>query len=73
MTSPLARQLTADRDVCRSTGLCVAACPQVFGHDSESLVVLNRDAIGPHNEAQVRDAVDNCPTGALSLEQIQDD
>ncbi|MGW4798876.1 ferredoxin, partial [Nonomuraea sp. NPDC004297] len=34
-------RVTVDRDTCCGSGLCVVAVPQVFGHDDETVVVVN--------------------------------
>lgn len=65
MTIPL--KIIADRDVCIGAGLCVLTAPAVFDQDDDGLVVLLRaDPEGP-DAAAAREAVANCPSGALRL------
>jgi ferredoxin len=55
----------ADRDVCIGAGMCVLTAGAVFDQDDDGIVVLLDEH--PADEAAVRDAVANCPSGALSL------
>lgn len=55
----------ADRDVCIGAGMCVLTAGAVFDQDDDGIVVLLDEH--PTDEAVVRDAVANCPSGALSL------
>jgi ferredoxin len=54
-----------DRSLCIGSGSCAFAVPEVFDVDDTGLVVLK----GPvqAGDERVRDAVDNCPVGALTL------
>jgi ferredoxin len=60
--------LLADRDVCLGSGVCVRLAPRLFDQDDEhGLVVL---LMAPSDDKQVQDAsaaVEQCPSGALSL------
>jgi ferredoxin len=55
----------ADRDVCIGAGMCVLTAGAVFDQDDDGIVVLLDKH--PSDEAAVREAVANCPSGALSL------
>ena len=57
---------TVDQDVCIGSGNCEATCPAVFEVvDGKSKV--KADPVPPQEEESVRDAVDGCPTGAISI------
>jgi ferredoxin len=56
----------ADRDVCIGAGMCVLTAGAVFDQDDDGIVVLLDEH--PSDEAAVREAVANCPSGALSLD-----
>jgi ferredoxin len=58
-------QVHADRDVCIGAGLCVLAAGEVFDQDDDGIVVVLDER--PADEAGAREAVANCPSGALSL------
>jgi ferredoxin len=55
----------ADRDVCIGAGMCVLTAGAVFDQDDDGIVILLDEH--PSDEAAVREAVANCPSGALSL------
>ena len=55
----------ADRDVCIGAGMCVLAADAVFDQDDDGIVVLLEER--PGDTQDVRDAVANCPSGALSI------
>jgi ferredoxin len=60
-------QVHADRDVCIGAGLCVLTAGDVFDQDDDGIVVLLEEH--PADGAAAREAVGNCPSGALSLRE----
>lgn len=55
-----------DRDLCIGCGLCVATCPEVFEMDDEDkAVVISEPA---DTSSTLQEAVDSCPTAAISIE-----
>jgi ferredoxin len=59
----------ADRDVCIGAGLCVLAADSVFDQDDDGIVVLLQERLtDPEAIRAAREAVGNCPSGALSIE-----
>lgn len=61
-------RIVADREVCIGAGVCVMSTEAVFDQDDDGLVVLLTDDVAAENEADVRKAVQLCPSGALTLE-----
>jgi ferredoxin len=60
-------RVEVDRELCASTGGCEALAPDVFEiADDGELVVLAPEP-GPADQADVRNAVQGCPTRALRL------
>lgn len=59
-------KVSANRDVCIGAGLCLLAAPDVFDQsDDDGLVVLLDEH--PEDGPVVREAVANCPSGAISI------
>lgn len=59
--------VTADTAVCIGAGLCALRAPEVFDQDeSDGTVVLLRQP-APDDLPLVREAVDQCPSGAIRL------
>ncbi|MGV0790182.1 ferredoxin [Mycolicibacterium sp. XJ1819] len=59
-------KITVDRTKCSAIGLCEMTAPDVFQVDDDGK--LHIADISAMTDA-VRDAVDSCPTAALSIEQ----
>jgi ferredoxin len=63
-------RVRADRDVCIGAGLCVLASESVFDQDDDGIVVLLQERLtDPETIRAAREAVANCPSGALSVEE----
>lgn len=60
--------LRVDRERCIGAGMCVLTAPEVFDQDGDDGRVIGPAlAPGPDQEAAVREAVHNCPAGAITL------
>jgi len=60
-------KLQADRDLCIGAGMCALTAPGVFDQDDDGLVV---QLVAEPADAQAqlaRDAVNACPSGAISI------
>jgi len=60
-------RIQADRDVCIGAGNCVLAAEDVFDQDDDATVVVLQEQPTSDQEPEVRNAVAQCPSGALSL------
>jgi ferredoxin len=60
-------RIEANRDVCIGAGNCVLAAEDVFDQDDEALVVVLEDHPSQDQATEVRNAVAQCPSGALNL------
>lgn len=61
-------RVLADLDVCIGAGVCVLTAPDLFRQDSEDgLVRLLVEEIPADEERLAREAVDLCPSAALSI------
>jgi ferredoxin len=61
-------KVVADLDVCIGAGVCVLTAPDVFDQDGEDgLVRLLVDPVPADLERDSREAVDLCPSAALSI------
>ena len=60
-------RIEVDWGLCESNGVCMGIIPEVFQlEDDDTLTILQED-VTPENEAQVRDAVRQCPRQAISI------
>jgi ferredoxin len=60
-------RLVVDRDRCVGSGTCEVLAPEVFEVDDDGVLALLRPEPGDADLPHVRDAVQGCPTRALSL------
>ncbi|MCL5408617.1 MAG: ferredoxin [Candidatus Omnitrophica bacterium] len=57
-----------DENLCTGCGLCVDICPEVF-EMGETVSVVKVDVVPPELEDKVREAAENCPVDAISVEK----
>jgi ferredoxin len=64
----MAYQVDVVKDVCISSGKCVADAPAVFRFDEEEIA---EPTGGPHSltDAQLVEIARTCPTGAITLRE----
>ena len=60
-------RLEVDRDRCVGSGTCEALAPDVFEIDDDGVLTLLRPEPADGELPEVRDAVQQCPTRALTL------
>jgi ferredoxin len=60
-------RIEVDRDLCASTGGCEAAAPDVFEIGDDGVLVVHRTEPDETDLPDVRNAVQACPTRALTL------
>ena len=60
-------KVTVDFDLCASTGGCMQACPEVFEVRSDGFLYILIEEPGEELAAKVNEAVDLCPTAAISV------
>ena len=58
-----------DLSVCRGHGRCYELAPQVFGEDERGYGQVLEPVVGPAHEREVRRAEENCPEGAIQVEE----
>lgn len=58
-----------DRDECIGCELCVSLCPEVFEMDDTMIATVIADPVPSGAEESAKDAQENCPTGAISIEE----
>ncbi len=58
-----------DRAACCGYALCVEICPEVYKLGDDAIVDIQLDPVPPHLADKVRQAVDECPQSALTMEE----
>ena len=62
-------KVVVDFDMCASTGGCMQVCPEVFEVRSDGYLYILNEHPGPELAQKVNEAVDLCPTAAISVEE----
>ena len=64
-------RVSVDREVCCGSGNCVRIAPEVFDQsDDDGLVMLREPEPGAEHESAVYEAVDTCPSAAISATEL---
>jgi|UniRef100_A0A7C4PRH1 ferredoxin len=58
-----------DPDTCLGCGVCETIAPNVFKLGSEPYAIVLVDVVAPEDEAAVREAMEACPEGAITIEE----
>ncbi len=65
----MTKKIEVDWDLCEANGVCMGIIPEVFQlGDDDMLTVLQSD-VTPENEAQVLEAIRQCPRQAISISE----
>ncbi|MGA7050435.1 MAG: ferredoxin [Mycobacterium sp.] len=60
-------KIEVDWGLCESNGVCMGIIPEVFQLGDDDMLTVLQPEVTPENEAQVRDAVRQCPRQAISI------
>ncbi len=60
-------KIEVDFGLCEANAICMGIIPEVFQVDDQDYLHVLTDEVTPENEAQVRDAVRQCPRQAISI------
>ncbi|BBX63442.1 ferredoxin [Mycobacterium saskatchewanense] len=60
-------KIDVDWDLCESNGVCMGIIPEVFQLGDDDMLAVLQPEVTAQNEAQVREAVRQCPRQAISL------
>ena len=61
-------RVRVDASLCAAGANCVSTCPEVFKLKGE-VAEVRGDVVPEQNEAVCRRVADQCPTGAISIEE----
>ncbi|MDH3705072.1 MAG: ferredoxin [Acidimicrobiia bacterium] len=61
-------RVIVDDDVCGGHGVCFGLCPEVFDLTDDGYAVVLVDTVPAEHVDVVRDAVGQCPSGAITIE-----
>lgn len=58
-----------DPDTCMGCGVCESVAPRVFALNDNSVATVLVDVVAPEDEDLVREAMDSCPEGSITIEE----
>ncbi|MCS7258898.1 MAG: ferredoxin [candidate division WOR-3 bacterium] len=61
-------KVSVDRELCSGCELCVTSCPDVFEMDGD-VARVKSEIVPPGAEECVAQAAEDCPTGAIKVEE----
>ena len=61
-------KVVVDFSLCASTGGCARICPEVFEVRTDGYLYVLQENPGEELRASVTEASENCPTGAITIE-----
>ena len=61
------KKVVVDFGLCESNGVCMGIIPKVFHLDEQDYLHILKDEVTPENEAEIREAVRQCPRQAISI------
>ena len=65
-------KVVLNRDACIGCGACAALCEDIFEIDNEGLSKVIKEEVKDEEVELTRDAIESCPTGAISLEEKEE-
>jgi ferredoxin len=63
------KKIEVDWGLCESNGVCMGVIPEVFQLEDDDTLTLLQEEVTPDNEAQVLEAVRQCPRQAISISE----
>jgi ferredoxin len=61
-------RIVVDYDKCTGLGICESIAPDVFEVDDDGSLLILEESPDESRRGELQEAVDGCPTGALSIE-----
>ncbi len=61
------KKVDVDFGLCESNGVCMGIIPEVFHLDDQDYLHILKEEVTPENEAEIREAVRQCPRQAISI------
>ncbi len=66
-------KVKVNKDACIGCGACAAICDEIFEINDEGLSEAKVEEVKEELQDEVRDAADSCPTGAIEIEEGQEE
>ena len=63
----MTKKIEIDWGLCESNGVCMGINPEIFHLGDDDMLTVLQEEVTPENEADVREAVRQCPRQAISI------
>ena len=63
----MTKKIEVDWGLCESNGVCMGINPEIFELGDDDMLTVHQEEVTPENEADVREAVRQCPRQAISI------
>lgn len=63
----MSKKVVVDFGLCEANAVCMGIIPEVFDLDDQDVLHVLTDEVTRENEAQIRDAVRQCPRQAIAI------
>lgn len=63
----VSKKIEVDWGLCESNGVCMGINPEIFLLGDDDMLTVLQEEVTPENEADVREAVRQCPRQAISI------
>lgn len=63
----MTKKIEVDWGLCESNGVCMGINPDIFELGDDDMLTVHQEEVTPENEADVREAVRQCPRQAISI------
>jgi ferredoxin len=65
----MTKKIEVDWGLCESNGVCMGVIPEVFQLEDDDTLTVLQEEVTPAIEAQVLEAVRQCPRQAISISE----
>ncbi len=63
----MTKKIEVDWGLCESNGVCMGINPDIFLLGDDDMLTVLQEEVTPENEADVREAIRQCPRQAISI------
>jgi ferredoxin len=63
----MTRKIEVDWGLCESNGVCMGINADIFELGDDDMLTVHTEEVTPENEADVREAVRQCPRQAIAI------
>lgn len=66
-------KIKVNKEKCLICGMCASIVPEVFEFNDEGFVEANNKNITEENKKEIKEAIENCPVGAIEEDKKEEE